>query len=304
MTRIRIEIPATSANLGPGFDSLALALDLVDTVTVQIDSTSQDVVLEKVSGTQVQLDPHDNLLCSSYRRWAQETGIELPGARFQLESRIPIGKGFGTSAACIVAGLTAAAYAADERTPRESILQLAARLDGHADNAVAAVLGGITVAFCDEAGVHALNVANHLTLGVGVFVPDEPLPTVRARAALPDAVPMKDAVFNVSRAAYLVTALIWGRWNEIGPAMEDRLHQQYRTSLIPGMTRAIAAAREAGAYGAALSGGGPAIIALGPKSEAQSFTRAMEAAARDAHWPGHGLVTGIRHTGLTVSREP
>src|SRR5205085_1423627 len=120
-----------------------------------------------------------------------------PGARFSLENRIPVGKGFGSSAACIVAGLAAAAFAAEDKNPTERILRLAVRLENHADNVVAATLGGLTTAFCSGDEVRALHVANHLSLGVGLFVPEERLQTRRARAALPHSVPHSDAVFNV-----------------------------------------------------------------------------------------------------------
>jgi homoserine kinase len=305
MTRARIQVPATSANLGPGFDSLALALDLCNTFTVELDPASEEVVLPEVTGEHtVPADPHDNLVCRAYRAWASDTDSKLPGARFHLESHIPIGKGFGSSAAAIVGGLAAGALATKDKHPREKMIRLSCRLEGHADNAVAAILGGATVAFMRHGDVHALQVATHLDLGVGFFVPDDPLPTAEARAALPEQVPMKDAVSNVGRAAYLVAALAWGRWELIGPAMHDRLHQPYRARLIAALDEVIEAAGAGGAYGAALSGGGPAVIALGPKERAQAFTAAMEAAAEAHKWPGTGLVSSVRHLGVQVSIIP
>jgi homoserine kinase len=292
-------VPATSANLGPGFDSLALALDIVDTVFVELVPQSEEVVLCEVTGNPVTLDPRDNLLCRAYRQWAED-GQQLPGVRFRLESRIPVGKGFGSSAAAIVAGLAAAAKAAEVKEPRERILQLASRMEGHADNAVAATIGGMTTAFCDGDTVHALHVANHLSLGVALFVPDGELPTVEARQALPDSVPYQDAVFDLGRLSYLTTALIWGYWDRIGPAMQDRLHQPYRTQLIPALDTVIDSAREAGAYGAALSGGGPSVIALGPADQAERFAQAMERRAHQHGWDGTSIVTGVRHLGVQV----
>jgi homoserine kinase len=249
------------------------------------------------------LDPRDNLLCRGYRRWAEGGEGELPGARFKLESRIPVGKGFGSSAAAIVAGLAAAAKAAEVKQPRERILRLASQMEGHADNAVAATLGGMTTAFCDGDEVHALHVANHLSLGVALFVPDDELPTVEARQALPDTVPYRDAVFDLGRLSYLTTALIWGYWDRIGAAMQDRLHQPYRTQLIPELDSVIASAREAGAYGAALSGGGPSVIALGPANEADRFAQAMEERAHACDWGGKSIVTRVRHLGVQVIQE-
>lgn len=304
MKRLRIEVPATSANLGPGFDTLGLALDIVDTVEVELDPAGNEVTLCRVEGADLQLDPHQNLLCRAYRRWGEASGVRLPGARFALQSAIPVGRGFGSSAASIVAGLAAGAHASETKDAAERILQLAVEMEGHPDNVAATVLGGLTVAFCDGDRVHAITVANHLSIGIALFVPEQPLRTSEARAALPREVPLADAVFDLGRLAYLVTALIWGRWDQIGPAMQDRLHQPYRASLIPGLEEVIAAAVQHGAYGATLSGGGPAVIALGPADTVTEWAQAMEARARDCDWRGRSLITSVRATGVQVREEP
>lgn len=304
MSRIRIEVPATSANLGPGFDAFALALTIVNTIHAEFLPDSDDVILAGMTGEAAEpLDPMDNLLCLAYRRWGEATDSMLPGVRFNVENAIPIGRGLGASAAAVVAGLAAGAFAAGEKQPKERLLQLASIIEGHPDNAVAAVLGGMTVAFIAGETVHAMNVVNHMTLGVGLFVPAEPLLTVEARAILPTTVPLTDAVFDIGRAAYLATALIWGRWELIGPAMSDRLHQPYRARVLPALDAVIEAATSSGAYGAALSGGGPAVLALGPREDAERFTAAMEACARERSWEGKGMVSGIRHLGVQVIAE-
>jgi homoserine kinase len=182
------------------------------------------------------------------------------------------------------------------------MLRLAAKLEGHADNVAPAIMGGVTVAFTEGDTVHALHVANHLSLGVALFVPEEGLPTAEARSSLPRSVPMADVVFDLGRLAYLTTALIWGRWELIGPAMQDRVHQPYRAHLIPAMDPVISAAIGAGAYGAALSGGGPAIIALGPEESSGDVARAMQETACRHGWKGASLVTQIRAAG--VQSEP
>jgi len=301
MKRLQIEVPATSANLGPGFDTIALALDITNTVSVELDPESEDVVLCEIGGeVRFSADPHDNLLCRAYRAWGQDSARDLPGARFTIESRIPIERGLGSSAACIVAGLAAAAFATEDKDARERMLRLAAGLEGHADNVTAGILGGVTAAFQDGETVHALHVANHLALGIALFIPSNPLQTTKARAALPAEVPMEHAVFNLGRVAYLTTALVWGRWDRIGPAMQDRLHQPYRGRILPGLDRVIGSAIEAGAYGASLSGGGPSIIALGRKEEAARFASAMKDCARELDWEGESRVTGVRAEGVSV----
>lgn len=304
MKRIRIEVSATSANLGPGFDTLGLALDILNTVHVELDQNDPTVLLTEITGENPpSLDPRDNLICAAYRRWADDTETTLPGARITVENRIPVARGLGSSAAAIVAGLSAAAFAAGDKQPRDRILRLASLMEGHADNAVAATLGGVTAGFLDGDQVHALNVANHLNLGVAIFVPEEPLLTADARAILPDSIPRRDAVFNVGRVAYLTTALIWGRWDLIAPAMEDRLHQPYRARLLPALTEVISAATTAGAFGAALSGGGPSVIALGPEDIVEQFAAAMQECAHRREWPGKSMVTRIRHLGVQVTEE-
>lgn len=305
MKRIEIEVPATSANLGPGFDTLALALDITNTISVELDEDSTNVTLCDVTGDACfSADPEDNLVCRAYRAWNGDRDQTLPGARFSIEGRIPIERGFGSSAACIVAGLAAAAHAAEDRDARDRMLHLATELEGHADNVAAAIMGGVTVAFRNGSQVHALHVANHLALGVALFVPDEPLLTREARAALPRSVAMDDAVFDLGRLGYLTTALIWGRWDRIGAAMEDRLHQPYRARLLPGLNDVISSALQSGAYGASLSGGGPSVIALTPRAETEQVAAAMEACARERGWAGKSLVTGVREHGVTLKEVP
>ena len=301
MKRLSVEVPASSANLGPGFDCLGLALDLADTYTVEFASEGHEVLIDQATATRSGVSREEHYACEAYRAYARDTGASLPGAHFTLEGRIPIGKGFGSSAAAIVAGLAAAAHAAGEKDPRDRIVRLAAALEGHADNSTAAVLGGITVAFFDGEEVHALNVVNHVSLGIALFVPDQPLPTVEARAVLPPDIPVRDAVFNLSRASYLVTSLAWGRWEALGAAMQDRIHQPYRTRLIPALDPVIAAALSAGACGAALSGGGPAVLALGRQAGIEEIAAAMEEAASDHTWSGHSMITGVRSHGMRVS---
>ncbi|MDQ2740919.1 MAG: homoserine kinase [Chloroflexota bacterium] len=301
MKRVRIEVPATSANLGPGFDALGLALDLTDMVTAEFDPEGEETVLAEVRGEHgLTLDPHDNLLCQAYRLWGTRTSSPLPGVRFTLECRIPPARGFGSSAASIVAGLAAAAWAAEEKRPEQRMLCLADEMEGHPDNVAAVVMGGMTIAFRDGEEVRALHVANHLEMGIALYIPEVELKTAKARSCLPREVPLTDAVFDLGRLGYLITAIIWGRWDCLGPAMEDRLHQPYRSGLMPALPEVIASARTAGAYGASLSGAGPAVIALTPTTKTEAVAGAMEACARRHGWQGCKRETAVRATGVTV----
>lgn len=303
MKRLRVDVPATSANLGPGFDSLGMALDLADTFLVEFDDNGSEVVIDQATCDGVNVAPGDHYACRAYRAYAADVERSLPGARFTLESRIPVGKGFGSSAAAVVAGLAAAAHAAGEKDQEDRIVRLAAKLEGHPDNSTAAALGGITIAFSEGDHVHALHVVNHVSLGIALFVPDAPLPTVEARAVLPGEIPMRDAIYNLSRASYLVTALSWGRWDHLAAAMQDCLHQPYRLQLIPALDTVIAAALEARAFGAALSGGGPSVIALGRQEHIEHIAAHMEEIARQRGWFGHSIVTNVRSRGVRVTEE-
>ncbi|MGH2448325.1 MAG: homoserine kinase [Chloroflexota bacterium] len=296
MKRLSIDVPATSANLGPGFDTLAMALDLSDVFRVELADAEGDVVL---SDPPAGIDPLDNLVCRAYRSYAPG----LPAATFALEAKIPIGKGLGSSAGSILAGLAAAVVASGEKPDRARTLRQATDLEGHPDNVAAALLGGLTVAFREGENVHAAHVATHLAMDVVVFTPEQPLPTTEARAIMPAHVDVSDAVFDISRVAYLVTALIWGRWDRIGAAMEDRIHQPYRERLIPALGPMMKEARVVGAYGAALSGGGPSVLALAPFGSGETVAKAMEDVAQHHDWPGQARVLAVREDGMRVREE-
>jgi homoserine kinase len=300
MRRFEINVPGTSANLGPGFDCLGLALDLAAKVEVEIDPDGDEVVLADPA---IGVDAHDNLLVHAYQFWGEREEVPLPAARFTLTSEIPVAKGLGSSAACIVAGLVAAAAATETKHARDRVLRWGTEMEGHPDNITAAVMGGMTAAFRQDGEVEALHVANHLALGIALFLPEGDLLTKEARKLIPARVPLEDAIFDLSRLGYLITALMWGRWDLIGPAMEDRLHQPYRAEVIPTLPTVIAAARDAGAHGAALSGGGPSVIALCPRGEEQGIADAMRARAEECEWKGTTLVTRVREHGVMVREK-
>lgn len=300
MKRFQITVPATSANLGPGFDTLGLALDLTASLDVEVDSSGDRVTL---TDPPENIDPTDNLVVQAYREWGRREGVTLPGARLTLKSEIPVAKGLGSSAACILAGLAAAAAATGAKDARGRLLRYGTDMEGHPDNIAAAMMGGMTVAFRQQEEVRALPVANHLAMGIALFLPDDQLLTEQARALIPRRVPLDDAIYDLGRLGYLITALLWGRWDLIGPAMEDRLHQPYREEIIPALPAVIGTARETGAYGAALSGGGPAIIALCPRGEEEGIAEAMRTRAAECGWQGAPLLTHVRQSGLTVRKR-
>jgi homoserine kinase len=251
---IRISVPATTANLGPGFDCLGLALSLRNRVEVSRASRLEVVVAGEGAGVLPAGD--ENLVLVAMRHLATYVGRTLPPVRLMQHNDIPAGSGLGSSASAIIAGLLAANTLLDAAVPDPRIIALAAELEGHADNAAAALYGGLVLVAGED--VVPLPVA---PLQAVVVLPAITLSTQAARAALPPTVPLADAVFNLGRMGLLLQALAAGDVSLLARAMDDRLHQPYRMPLIPGLEGALEGARAAGAA-ACLSGAGPSVIAF------------------------------------------
>ena len=276
MNYIRVKVPATTANLGPGFDALGLALDLWN--EAEFTPGEKDWTVE-VTGEGAGILPTDstNLIARAARLLFERAGKPAPaGLRIRCTNRIPLGSGLGSSAAAAVAGLVGANALLDEPLDVIEILRLAAELEGHPDNAAPAILGGLVVAATQGKDVIARKIEIPV-LSVIVVVPEFNLPTHAAREALPRQVALADAVFNLGRTALVVEALRSGDLALLGQAMQDRLHQPYRLKLIPGAEAALAAARQAGAAAAALSGAGPGVVAFG-RGALEPISQAMRAA--------------------------
>jgi homoserine kinase len=304
-----VKVPATTANLGPGFDALGLALDLWNEAEFTSPSTpfhgvergetlpppphemgrgsggEVDWTVE-VAGEGAGVLPLDatNLVARAARRLFERAGQAPPaGLRIRCTNRIPLGSGLGSSAAAVVAGLVGANALLAEPLDQPQVLRLAAVIEGHPDNAAAALLGGLVVV-ADNGGELIARKIEIPPLTVVVVVPAFNLPTHAARAALPGALPLGDAVFNLGRAALVVEALRTGDLDLLGFAMQDRLHQPYRLKLIPGAEAALAEARGAGAAAAALSGAGPGVVAFG-REPLEPVSQAMLAAFHAAGLP-------------------
>ncbi|MEK7786447.1 MAG: homoserine kinase, partial [Chloroflexota bacterium] len=263
-SRVRVLVPASSANLGPGFDCLGLALGLYNTVEM--------TALDAGEGLQVEVDGEgadrlsadsNNLIVRAANTLWEKPGLGPTGVRIKAHNDIPLGSGMGASAAAAVAGLAAANALAGGPLSRSDLLRLAYQLEGHPDNAAAALFGGLTMvsATGDELMHATLEVP---PLKVAIALPSVRLSTIEAREALPKNVPLQDAVFNIGRAAFVVRALQLGDYEMLGFAMTDKLHQPYRRKLIPGFDVAVSVARQAGAAAVALSGAGPSLAAFAP----------------------------------------
>lgn len=259
----RVCVPATTANLGPGFDCLGLSLDLWNEAEFRLEDSGWSIEIEGEGARELPLD-ETNLVLRAFRHFCAKNGRPAPaGLRVRARSAIPVGSGLGSSAAAVLLGLLGASALCGISLPAESLLGLAVDLEGHADNAAAALLGGLSVVLREEGGWLARRF-DVPALRVALALPACDLPTAVARQALPASIPRADAVYNVSRAVLVAEALRAGDLDLLGLAMDDRLHQPYRLPLIPGAASAMAAARLAGAKAVAISGAGPSLIAFCP----------------------------------------
>ena len=279
---VRVRVPATSANLGPGFDALGIACTLYNEMTLTLTHEPGLHISARGEGAAYIPGDERNIVWKSIQYLLERAGRvdEFQGARIRMSNRIPLSRGLGSSATAIVAGLTAANALVDSPFSRDDLLQLATDIEGHPDNVAPAIYGGFTVNTVTDGHVECFSFLPRIFLRLVVMVPDFYLSTKSARQVLPSEVPMKDAVFNISHAAMMVAALARGSEKHLENAFADALHQNYRAPLIPGMFDVFAAAKRAGAYGAALSGAGPCLIAFVP--EHRKCTEEVAAAMQEA----------------------
>ena len=265
---ITIRIPATSANLGPGFDSLGLALDLWNETIVRLGI--EYTVQVRGEGAEKLSPGENNLIIQSAQKLADCVGKHLPPFHADCLNQIPLSSGLGSSAAAKLTGLLAANALLGKPLSSEEVLALATEMEGHPDNVAPAMLGGLVVSTVEAGSVVAHKIVgeeNAPPIFITVVVPEFHLPTHEARTALPQQVSLKDAVHNISRTVLVAEAFRNGDLDLLGKAMTDTLHQPHRLPLIPGAQIAMNSAREAGALAAALSGAGPSVIAFSSKED-------------------------------------
>ena len=260
-TSVTLHVPATTANLGPGFDCLGLALDLWNEVTISLKGQGIKIKIQG-EGQETLAKDESNLIFQAFSLAARKFGVDIPkGISIVCRNRIPISSGLGSSSSAIIAGLIAARSLFSLNMSDQQLLEIGLELEGHADNIAACLLGGLVIVIKDgEALITQKIKINHIL--VTIALPQVQLSTRQARKVLPDQYSRQDAVFNIGRTAALISALISGDYTYLRSSMEDRIHQPYRLGLIPGAQAALDAAYEAGALGAALSGAGPSLIAF------------------------------------------
>lgn len=265
---VHVSVPATTANLGPGFDALGLALDLWNEAEFSLRKDGRIVVNVQGEGAETLPDDGQNAVAAAALRVYAHAGQPSPGLQIDCLNRIPLGSGMGSSAAAVLTGLLGANALLGSPFDDDDILKMAIQAEGHPDNAAPALLGGLVVSLVEEEQVIARKLTPRSAPGpifITLVLPQYNLPTGQARAVLPEQVPHRAAVFNISRAVLVCEALLSGDLDLLGMAMADRLHQPYRLPLIPGAQAALEAARDAGAAAVALSGAGPGLVAFSDK---------------------------------------
>ncbi|WP_458407024.1 homoserine kinase [Anaerotignum sp.] len=271
---IHIRIPATSANMGPGFDSIGIAVELYNHIWVEEQTTGLSIEVKRKQAIPVPTD-ETNLIYETMKYFYDQKGLPMPGVRIVQEDYIPMVRGLGSSAACIVGGLFAANALAGDLCDRDELAQMAAQLEGHPDNSNPAIYGSMVVGAQDEKSMNYVRLELPDDLIFATMVPDFPVSTADARSVLPASYSRSDVVFNASRAALLVASMLTGKYENFDMAMEDRVHQPYRSALIPGMEEIFAHAKESGAVACYLSGAGSTLMAMVTKDKAEEFKRKM-----------------------------
>ena len=270
--KIKVSVPATSANVGSGFDALGLAVTLYNTVTFE---ESDHLDISAADGTRIPRN-ETNLVYRSARVLFDRVGKEMPPLKIVQTNPIPMARGLGSSSACIIAGLLGANRMLGEILNTQELLTLATGIEGHPDNVAPALLGGLTSSVFEEGKVYSVKRDVDQSLCFAAVVPDYKLLTEAARAALPKQVSHKDAVYNLSRAALVPAAFCEGRHDLLAIATEDRLHQPYRLPLMPGAAEVFALAKQCGAKAVYVSGAGSTVMAVAERSGAEVFYAGLE----------------------------
>jgi homoserine kinase len=303
MKCVRVRVPATTANLGPGFDALGLALDLWN--EADFTQTDEGRVVVTVSGEGADSLPSDgeNAVAVAAAQVYAMAGKEPPGLRIECVNRIPLTSGLGSSSAALLTGMLGANALLGEPCTRAEMLTLATESEGHPDNVVPAMLGGLVASVISDGRVVTRKLLVS-PMAVTVVLPDFYFPTKAAREILPEYVQRQEAIFSLSRAVLVIKALETGDMGLLSQVMEDALHQPYRLPLIPGAREAIQAARKAGASGVALSGAGPSLIAFSGQPADAGIGLAMQQAFEAAGLRARIFPLNISQSGASVVVDP
>jgi homoserine kinase len=266
MGKVRVDIPASTTNLGPGFDVLGMALKLYNTVEMELSVSGLHIQVEGEGASTLPRD-ESNQVYKAAKMVFEQAGEKPPPMTIRLINRIPLARGLGSSGTAAIGGLMSANILSGAELTLDQILAMAAEIDGHPDNVAASIFGGVVIASPTENGIAWMKFMPPKPLDIVVAVPEFQLLTTKARAILPEMVDRKSAVFNIGRTSLLTAALATGDFRLLNIATEDKLHQPYRENLIPGMADVFKAVKNTCKDAAvALSGAGPSIAAFCPNN--------------------------------------
>ena len=275
---IKIKVPSTTANLGPGFDCFGMALKLY--LFLEIEEIKQGLIIQSQGEGASQFEEgENNLIWKAFKLVLDRfnKGKDIKGLKIKILNQIPVTRGLGSSASAIIGGIVAATGLYNLKLSYQEILEIALSLEGHMDNIVPALLGGFTLAYSTgKEQVKWAKIKIPDDLRVVVVIPDFFLSTEKMRKVLPDKIPLSDAIFNLSRSALLVKALQNSDWTLLAEAMEDKLHQPFRASFIPGIKEMFSQVRNTGHAGIALSGSGPTVVSLTKRGSEKIISQIME----------------------------
>lgn len=295
---IEVRVPATSANMGAGFDTLGIALSLYNIVRVW--ETSGELQIITRNGGGYVASGEDNLIYKAMRRIFDESGYMPRGLKIEQQSQIPMTRGLGSSSACIISGMLAANVLAGRPFSYPEILDFAAGMEGHPDNVAPALYGGFCISSMEKGKTTCQSVKVSQKLKFAVMIPDFFVATKKSRGALPETVPFRDAVFNVSHAATLVAALMTENMDALSVGVRDKLHQQYRKNYISGMDEIFEKSYILGAKGTYLSGSGPTILSILRERDAAKFLDEMNRFLGDFDEPWKCRILSIDNVGAVL----
>lgn len=269
-----IKIPCSTANMGAGFDSIGMALTMFNEIEFDVAESGIEIDVGEQGDHKIAEDDK-NLIYRSCKKALDSINVPTPGLRIKQTNRIPQIRGLGSSSACVVGGIVMANIIGGGKLSTDDMIAIATEIEGHPDNVLPTFVGGMTAGAIENGRVRYVHIEPPHRLKCCVFIPEFTLATKKARAVMPKEVSMTDAVFNLSRAALMVGAMTQGRLDLISTALDDRLHQPYRKTLIRGYDEIIDAAKRNGALGCCLSGAGPTMIAFLEKDYRQFHQRML-----------------------------
>ncbi|NLJ80313.1 MAG: homoserine kinase [Firmicutes bacterium] len=296
--KIEVRIPATTANLGPGFDTLGLALNIFNYLQIETDCSHPSFEFEG-EGASFLRGGLDNLTLLAIAKIFEITGREIIPLRIVQRNQIPLAAGLGSSAAAIVGGLVAANVLLGQPLRADELLFLAAEMEGHSDNAAAALFGGLVISKKEEKRIIYSKIQPQNPPKVIAVIPDFSLKTDLSRSVLPSQVPYEDAVFNLGHLAFLIHCFLSGDYSNLHLACQDKLHQKYRQALVPALSEVIDACVQNGGLGAALSGAGPGVVGFAQKNE-ERIGKAMQEAFRAQGLKSRIMITEINNDGASL----